>query len=386
MQTREQLANKIDSSLSNYAVKNAANWQPEGISPRQFAEPEHVSKLPFQRDRDRIIHSNAFRRLKHKTQVLISFFGDHYRDRLTHSLEASQIARSISRQLSLNEELTETIALAHDLGHPPFGHGGEDTLNELMSRFGEKFNHNLQSKRVVELLENRYPDFPGLNLTWEVRQGLMKHQSRWEAPESGEPACLSLEAQIVDLSDAIAYIAADVDDGLRAGIIKVEDLRHLKLYQRVVRKIEEEYPLLDASSDIGRYQVSRSIINELVGDIINQTEANLAAGGIKTLEDVYVSAVPLVGFSDEIQAQVDEIKSFLFDNFYANPKVMDQIRQGQFVIQELFEKFYSAPELMPIHVQRKIYSLEVKHVVVKDYIAGMTDNFARQTWQNLVER
>ncbi|MBI3626702.1 dNTP triphosphohydrolase [Candidatus Uhrbacteria bacterium] len=388
MKTREDLAKIIDTTLEPYAVKNSddANPRPEGVTQRQYAEPEHPFKLPFQRDRDRVIHCNSFRRLKHKTQVFISLFGDHYRDRLTHSMETSQIARSLACQLGLNQDVAEAIALTHDLGHTPFGHGGSDTLDEIMKKFGERFDHNMQSKRIVEVLENRYPDFPGLNLTWEVRQGLMKHHSPWENTDAPEKAQLSLEAQVVDLSDAIAYQAADLDDGLRADILTVDELKEVALWHQLANKLSNDYPLVEIQSDIGRYQISRMLINELVSDIVNHTSHNIKEMGINSLEKVYASQVPIATFSPKINEKVHELKNFLFKNFYDDPTVLDQVKQGQFIIKDLFEKFHANTELLPLHIQRKIYTPNLKHVVIKDYIAGMTDNFAKLTWQNLIER
>lgn len=332
----------------------------------------------FQRDRDRIIHCSAFRRLEYKTQVFVNHEGDMFRTRLTHSLEVAQIGRSIARALGLNEDLTEAIALAHDLGHTPFGHAGQSALNACMQEFGG-FEHNLQSLRVVELLESRYPDFPGLNLLFDTREGILKHCSVINARrlgelgrrflEGGQP---SLEAQIANVADEIAYNHHDMDDGLRAGLLDLERLRAHALHAEMEREVLRKWPRLDAKRL--RHTVIRGMLNHFVSDIIASTLAAIEELGIASLEDVRRQRRPLLRFTPEVQAAHLELKRILRHELYEHPKVMEMAARSQAIVRDLFEIYMNDGAQLP---EGPVFdSPEAQARAVSDYIAGMTDRFA----------
>ena len=364
--------------LAPYAARSASSRG------RRHLEPEHSFRTAYQRDRDRIIHSTAFRRLEYKTQVFVNHEGDHYRTRLTHSLEAAQIARTVARSLRLNEDLTEAVTLAHDLGHTPFGHSGEEAMNELMREHGG-FEHNLQALRIVDRLEKRYPGFPGLNLTHEVREGIFKHSPRYRegGPEEflggQEPA---LEAQIVDLADEIAYNNHDLEDGLYSQILKLDELGVVALWKEHFQTARNQAPQED-STVLVRITV-RGIINALAIDLIRTTEQNLAAHGIESAAEVASAGARLVGFSPELLDKQVELKRFLFDNLYRHYRVNRMAQKAKRTVTELFRAYVGSPQQLPPHVQQRIPE-EGLYRVTCDYIAGMTDRFALDEYRKLFD-
>jgi dGTPase len=352
---------------------------------RQYPEPRPAYRSEFQRDRDRIVHSAAFRRLEYKTQVFVNHEGDLFRTRLTHSIEVAQIARSIARTLGLNEDLSEAIALAHDLGHTPFGHAGQEALNECMKDYGG-FEHNLQSLRVVDVLEERYAEFPGLNLTFETREGILKHCSIAKARELGELGRRfiergqpSLEAQLVNLADEIAYNNHDVDDGLRSELLTIEDLREVKLFARYYEEVTRIYPGLAPRRAV--YETVRRMINRLVTDLIETTRTRLMQAGVATVDDVRRSPAPLVGFSDDVRAEHLELKRFLRHNLYAHERVRRVTDEAMGIVKDLFWAFMQDNGLLPPQYREKLQGdtdqLPAHRArVVADYVAGMTDRYA----------
>ena len=376
-------------SLAPYA---AAESESRG---RRFAEPPPQFRGEYQRDRDRIIHSNAFRRLVYKTQVFVNHEGDLYRTRLTHSMEVAQIARSIAAALSLNETLTEAICLAHDLGHTPFGHAGQDALHACMRKFGG-FEHNLQSLRVVDELEDRYADFHGLNLTFECREGILKHCSLRNARQLGELGERfirrrqpSLEAQLSNLADEIAYNNHDVADGLRAGLISLDDLDEVELFARQHRKVLEQYTDLPDRKVI--HESIRRVINHVVGDLIRTTRENLGKAAPASAADVRARSKPLVGFSSDVAREQLELKQFLNQRVYRHYKVLRMTSKARLVVTRLFDTFVNDAKLMPTEHQESVERLEAslgasgRARAVADYIAGMTDRYAILEHQRLFD-
>ncbi len=350
---------------------------------RLLTEEAPGGRSEFQRDRDRIIHSTAFRRLEYKTQVFVNHEGDLFRTRLTHSIEVAQIARSIARRLGLNEDLVEAISLAHDLGHTPFGHAGQDALNDCMRDHGG-FEHNLQSLRVVDILEERYASFNGLNLCFETREGILKHCSAQRAAELGEVAARflsnrrpSLEAQIANLADEIAYVNHDVDDGLRSGLITVEQLSSVGIFSVFLDKVREEHPDIAERRII--HETVRRMINMMVSDLIRETENNLRQQGIQSLEDVR-AAPPLVAFSAEMKEQNRALKSFLFAHLYRHYRVMRMSAKAHRIISDLFGAFMEDSRLLPPQYQHQQQGTgdagPGRARAIADYIAGMTDRYA----------
>lgn len=353
----------------------AAN--PEQSIGRIFEEPSSTTRNAFQRDRDRIIHSTAFRRLEYKTQVFVNHEGDLFRTRLTHSLEVAQMARGIARTLNLHEDLTEAIALAHDLGHTPFGHAGQDALNECMRDFGG-FEHNLQSLRVVEQLELRYAEFDGLNLTFEVREGILKHCSIKNAKQLGdvgkrflEKTSPSLEAQLTNYADEIAYNNHDIDDGLRSGLITIEQLAKVELFAQNLAEVKEKYPKLENKRLI--HETVRRMINTLVVDLCTQSTQNIAQHQPQSIADIR-QLPQLIGFSAQVAAQNQKLKQFLRKNLYQHYKVNRMSAKAARIVRELFAAFYDNTGLLPDEFQA--YAETDKARAVADYIAGMTDRFA----------
>ena len=349
----------------------------------QEASPQYRGE--YQRDRDRIIHSAAFRRLEYKTQVFVNHEGDLYRTRLTHSIEVAQIARSIARALRLNEDLTEAVALAHDLGHTPFGHAGQDKLNECMQAYGG-FEHNLQSLHVVDMLEERYAEFPGLNLTFESREGILKHCSIKKASELNEigkrfidKTQPSLEAQLTNLADEIAYNSHDVDDGLRSGLIKIEQLSEIPLFRQPYEEVIKMYPDLNERRTI--HEVVRRMINHQVVDLIDTSKALLQKHKPENIEDVRNIGQTLIRFSPEMREENQALKRFLRQNLYRHPQVVSMSEKAHTIIQDLFSWFMDNPELIsPQEIQKASASDSTNRAsmarIIADYIAGMTDRFA----------
>jgi len=365
--------------LAPYAMHSAASRG------RVHAEEEHPFRLAFQRDRDRIIHSTAFRRLEYKTQVFVNHEGDYYRTRLTHTMEAAQITRTIAKSLRLNSDLAETVALAHDLGHTPYGHAGERVLNELMAPYGG-FEHNAQSLRIVDELEERYPSFRGLNLTWEVREGMVKHSPPYDKPLAanfalGQAPCL--EAQLVDHTDEIAYNSHDIDDGLKSGLLTFEQLESVTIWRGAYGATRDQHP--HANQRIWRYQAIRRIIDLLVTDLSVTLEERLAQHKIRTVDDVRGYCQPLAGFSAAVDAQRLELKAFLMDNLYRHYKVMRMAEKARRVMTELFQAYMSEPRQLPPQVLDRQRLGEPLPRVIADYIAGMTDRFALEEHRKLFD-
>lgn len=371
--TAKQFSKNFDAILAPYATKHGES------KGRRYPEAEHPYRLPYQRDRDRILHANAFRRLKEKTQVFVADYGDHYRTRLTHSLEVSQVSRSIARTLRLNEDLAEAIALAHDLGHTPFGHAGQEALDALMREHGSRFEHNAQSRRVVELLEHRYPQFPGLNLTWETLWGLAKHETPWDHPllEGSPLRSTSLEGQVVNLGDEIAYTAHDIDDGFRAKIFTVDELIAIPFIQEIHEVIHDRLPRLPADHDLYRYHLVRDVIDHMATDITRDALRAIERTKIKSVDDVYGERKPLISFSKEQKTKNKALRDFLYKRFYKHQTVLKASKEGQWTIEKLFRAFMKRPKLLPHDFQSRIDHPDPLYIVVKDYIAGMTDHFAR---------
>jgi dGTPase len=357
---------------------------------RRHPEPPAPTRDAFQRDRDRIVHSTAFRRLVYKTQVFLNHEGDLFRTRLTHSLEVAQLGRSIARSLGLNEDLVEAIALAHDLGHTPFGHAGQDTLDACMKDHGG-FEHNLQSLRMVDTLEQRYPRYDGLNLSFETREGILKHCSRGDAEhlEATEPGGVgrrfldrtqpSLEAQLCNLADAIAYNAHDIDDGVRSGLIVIEQLAEVELFERHRREALAEHPDLESRRVL--YETIRRMLSAQVYDVIDATRAALAASAPADADEVR-RAPPLVRFDEPMRRQSAELKRFLFANLYRHPQVVQTTGRAQEVVRQLFDIYLARPREMPPSFADRV---DVPRAVA-DYIAGMTDRFAIREHERLTGR
>ena len=358
-------------SLAPYAVSDA------GSRGRRVAEPPPAGRGEFQRDRDRIVHSTAFRRLEYKTQVFVNHEGDLFRTRLTHSIEVAQIARSVARALRLNEDLTEAIALAHDLGHTPFGHSGQDALNACMKPYGG-FEHNLQSLRVVDVLEERYAAFDGLNLCYETREGILKHCSRTNARRVGElgerflkSRRPSLEAQLCNLADEIAYNNHDVDDGLRSGLLSLDQLAEVTAFARPLRQVRRLHAGLPERRVI--HETVRRMISVLVSDLTETSARNVREAGPRSVDEVRL-APALVAFSPGVQGEQKELKSFLRDHLYRHYRVQRMAAKAKRVVHELFQAFTSDPRLLPPQDQAR--AAGDLHRAAADYIAGMTDRYA----------
>jgi dGTPase len=377
------------STLAPYAAHDEASRG------RRHPEPKPELRSEFQRDRDRIIHSNAFRRLVYKTQVFVNHEGDLYRTRITHSIEVAQIARSVAVALQLNEALTEAICLAHDLGHTPFGHAGQDALNESMREYGG-FEHNLQSLRVVDELEDRYAGFHGLNLTFECREGILKHCSLRNARELGELGERfikrrqpGLEAQIANLADEIAYNNHDVDDGIRAQLLDLDALREVRMFRRQHDAVSKLYPTLNERRLV--HEIIRRMINHLVVDFIRTTQERIEKASPASIDDIRANPGPLAMLSDECREEHLELKSFLGDHVYRHYKVLRMTSKARRVLHELFEAFFQDINLMPTEYRDLARRSEASHNtagrarVVADYIAGMTDRYAILEYRRLFE-
>jgi len=366
-----------DRFLAPYAMKS---YSSRG---RVHKEEEHAYRSCYQRDRDRIIHCAAFRRLEYKTQVFVNHEGDYYRTRLTHSIEVSQIARTVASALRLNMDLAEAIALAHDLGHTPFGHSGEEILNELMASCGG-FNHNLQGLRVVDYLEERYPDFPGLNLSWEVREGIVKHSSSFDIAvkikEFFPKKMPSLETQAVYVADEIAYDNHDLDDGLTSGLIKEKDLEGFEIWEKINRKINQRYAKIDSS--LRKYLIIRGLIDLQVTDLIQQTRQNITRFKIKKHAHLAKINSKIVNFSNEVSQLRKPLRQFLMQRLYHHYRVMRMSIKAKRFIRELFYEYVRQPSQLPSEVQLRV-SKEGAERAVCDYIAGMTDRYALDEYKKL---
>ncbi|MEN5298262.1 deoxyguanosinetriphosphate triphosphohydrolase [Brucella sp. TWI559] len=371
---------------------------------RLVPEPESATRTPFQRDRDRIIHSTAFRRLKHKTQVFIAHEGDHYRTRLTHTIEVAQIARALARALRLDEDLAEAVALVHDFGHTPFGHTGEDALNERMKPYSG-FDHNAQSLRIVTKLEHRYADFDGLNLSWETLEGLVKHNGPLIGPfasHSDEPVPLpildfnarydlelsrfaSLEAQCAAIADDIAYNAHDIDDGLRSGLLTLSGLDEVPLTRRLLDIVRTRYPGLDPVRT--GHELVRRQITVMVEDVIAESQRRIASANPQTLEDVHAQPCALVGFSETMRDEEKVLKRFLFKNLYFHESVVVRRHAADKIVQDLFDICFNDPSIMPAEWQSGCETLDEagKARRIADYLAGMTDNYAVREHRRLFD-
>jgi len=354
---------------------------------RRYQEEFKDDRPAFERDRDRIIHCVAFRRLEYKTQVFVNHEGDYYRTRLTHSLEVAQIARGIARKLRLNEELTEAIALAHDLGHTPFGHAGETALNRLLKPYGG-FEHNLQSLRVVEVLEERYPGFLGLNLTFETREGLAKHSSYHDSPcpenliEFQMEYAPTLEAQIINVADEIAYNNHDIDDGLEAGLIPFDELMEVPMWQDVYKRVEQKYP--DATYKAKKYTAISHLIGLLIQDVVNQTTSNIKEQGIVSLEEVRHIGKDIVSYSAQVKRGNDLLKNFLHERLYRHWRVERMRIKAERFITDLFNAYMENPSSIPEKYHRRMQEESIPRVIC-DYIAGMTDRFALDEYKKLFD-
>ena len=374
---REYLERIEDQTLSPYAVRSS---ETRG---RVHSEPSHGYRTEFQRDRERIIHSRAFRRLEYKTQVFINHEGDHYRTRLTHSIEVAQIARTIARAMRLNEDLAESIALAHDLGHTPFGHAGERELNALLSDHGG-FEHNQQSLRVVDVLEKNYIPFTGLNLTWETREGIVKHSTLYDHPRADEfepHKQPSLEAQIIDLADEIAYNNHDLDDGITSGLIKINEVRELTIWKLARGRFREKVP---GNDKVMIRSIIRAVINLLVTDLLETTVRSLLDNKITCHKDVRTAGEKLIAFSDNVAKANNELKVFLHKKLYQHYKVARMTMKAQKVIRELFNIYTGHPDTLPDDYQERIERDGIIRTAT-DYIAGMTDRYALEEHNKLTD-
>ena len=379
MLDRKEFERQEAQRLASYAVRSGESRG------RKFPEPEDPFRSVFQRDRDRVIHSAAFRRLEYKTQVFVNHEGDHYRTRLTHTIEVSQIARSICRALRLNEDLTEAIVLAHDLGHTPFGHSGERMMDQLMEGEGG-FEHNLQSLRVVDVLEKRYAAFDGLNLTFEVREGICKHSSQYDdpppVPEFRNPGYPTLEAQVADIADEIAYSSHDVDDGIRSGMLTPAGLGSVELWREAVSSIREKYHAID--EDILRYRAISFMISSLVRNLIRNSQVLLERYGVLTPDQGCTTREKCIAFDEEMRDKNKELKSHLLKEMYGNYRVIRMEQKARRVIGELFHSYCERPEQLPPHVFARLVNDGTRRVVC-DYIAGMTDRYAMEEYQKLFD-
>jgi len=365
--------------------KDTERWELDHLAPyasfsaksrgRKYTEPEAEVRTAFQRDRDRIIHSSAFRRLEYKTQVFVYHEGDYFRTRLTHTIEVSQVSRTIARALGINEDLTEAVALAHDMGHPPFGHSGEKTLNELLKKDGG-FNHNLQSLKIVEDLEKKYPGFPGLNLTCEVREGLAKHATDYDvagATEfSGYPYG-SLEAQVVDIADEIAYNSHDIDDGLASGMLSMDEIMEVALWRDTFDRVRRENPN-ETDSVLRLVSVSR-LIGRQVTDTVAEAARNIERYGVKTADDVRNAPGRIAVFGPEMARLNEELKDFLMRRLYRHFRVVRMSGKAERILRDLFKTYVEIPEQLPPAVYEE-YKQTGSIRAISDYIAQMTDKFA----------
>jgi dGTPase len=373
--TRQQLEEIEDKSLAPYGMRS------KDSKGRAYLDNEPEYRTSFQRDRDRIIHTTAFRRLEHKTQVFITYEGDYYRTRLTHTLEVAQIGRTIARSLGGNEDLIEAICLAHDLGHSPFGHAGEAVLARLMKEHGG-FDHNRQSLRIVTELEQRYPEFPGLNLTWEVREGMVKHESEYDISDAADynPDLRgNLETQIANVADELAYTAHDLDDGLRSGMLTPRMLEGISLWEILTDQIKWRGPELD---DVARHKLIRQLIGMEVTDLATSTDARLKESGAQSPLDIQKLTYNVIGFSEETNRRNRELKDFLYNKMYRHYRVVRMQVKAERILEELFNAYRAEPSTLPDQFQAFINQRGLERTIC-DYIAGMTDRYAIEEHQKL---
>lgn len=373
--SRQQRENIEEQILASYALKSKYS---QG---RQYPEPESNYRTAFQRDRDRILHTTAFRRLEYKTQVFVNYEGDYYRTRLTHTLEVAQIGRTLARALGANEDLVEAICLGHDLGHPPFGHAGEGILNKLMAEHGG-FEHNFQSYRILTKLEKRYPEWAGLNLTYELREGIIKHETEYDKARVTEfppELCASLEAQIANLADELAYNGHDLDDGLRSGLIVTDQLKEVELWRRITDAVGWQGGTLN---ELDRHAIIRYVIGLQVEDVIEQTARNIEQARIQTPADIQKRDDKIVAHSPELAQLNRQWKSFLFENLYRHYRVVRMAVKAERFLTALFGEYVQQPAQLQPAVRARIDQVGL-HRAVCDYIAGMTDRFALEEWERL---
>ena len=365
---RTQLEAIEEQTLSPYGIRS------KDTKGRAYPDDEPEYRTAFQRDRDRILHTTAFRRLEYKTQVFINYEGDYYRTRLTHTLEVAQIGRTIARALGANEDLIEAICLAHDLGHSPFGHSGESALSRLMRDHGG-FDHNKQSLRIVTKLERRYPSFPGLNLTWEVREGIVKHESEYDVTDTSDynPDLRGhLEAQIANAADELAYTAHDLDDGLRSGMISPRMLEGIALWEILAESVGWHGSTLD---ELARHRLIRRLIGLEVSDLLKITNQRLLESNVKSAEELQSLPYNVIGFSEDMHRRNRELKDFLYTNLYRHYRVVRMAVKAEQIIGDLFTTYQAEPAMLPYHVQVLVENYGLERTIC-DYIAGMTDRFA----------
>lgn len=379
--TRQQLEEREWLTLAPYAMHNSASRG------RRYPEESHPHRLDYQRDRDRIVHTTAFRRLEYKTQVFVYSEGDHYRNRLTHSIEVAQIGRTLARSLGCNEDLTEAICLAHDLGHPPFGHVGEETLNHVMSEY-EGFDHQRQTYRILTELEQRYPDHPGLNLTYEALEGVVKHDTDYDVVDARNyhpEERGTLECQLSNLADEIAYNTSDLDDGLRSGILDPAEVGELAIAQRTLASLGQP---ADANlrEDMVRYRFIRRLVGIEVSDAIAATSARLDQAGVESLHDLRALPENVAVYSPDLAAENRELKRFLFEHFYRHFRVVRMAVKAERMLSNLFRAYIDEPRQLPKDTQRRAADgAEGLHRAVCDYLAGMTDRYAIQEYRRLFD-
>ncbi len=380
MVTREQLEAREDACLARFGMRSSESRG------RLYPEAEHAYRTAYQRDRDRIIHTTAFRRLEYKTQVFVYSEGDHYRNRLTHSIEVSQVGRTLARALGGNEDLAEAICLSHDLGHPPFGHVGEHTLNDLMRDHGG-YDHQRQTYRILTQLERRYPEHPGLNLTYEVREGVVKHDTDYDVvdarayvPEERG----TLECQLSNLADEIAYNTSDLDDGLRSGILDPRAVAELEIARKVMDSLGVSYASNLREDDL-RYRFVRRLVGIEVSDVIAATERNIARSGVQTLADLRKQPDNVADYSPELRDLNRKLKRYLFDCFYRHFRVVRMATKAERVLQQLFHAYVQQPLQLPTELQQRAAGEDGLHRIVCDYLAGMTDRYAIQEHKRLFD-
>ena len=372
---RQKLEELEDKSLAPYGVRS------KDSKGRAYLDDEPEYRTSFQRDRDRVIHTTAFRRLEYKTQVFLTFEGDYFRTRLTHTLEVAQIGRTIARALGANEDLDEAICLAHDLGHSPFGHSGEVALSRLMKDYGG-FDHNKQSLRIVTELEQRYPEFPGLNLTWEVREGMVKHESEYDISDARDydPSLRgNLETQIANVADELAYTTHDLDDGLRSGMITPQMLEGIALWELLKETYNWLGPQLE---DLERHRMIRQLVGLMVTDIVEATNKRLKDSAVKSPLEIQKLSTNVIGYSEDMQRRNRELKDFLYKNLYSHYRVIRMAVKAERVITDLFNAYRAEPAILPDSLQPFVAQRGLERTIC-DYIAGMTDRFAIEEHQKL---
>ncbi len=372
---RQRLEEIEDQTLAPYGLRS------KDTKGRQYPDHEPEYRTSFQRDRDRILHTSAFRRLEYKTQVFINYEGDYFRTRLTHTLEVAQIGRTVARTLGANEDLVEAICLAHDLGHPPFGHSGELVLNRLIKDYGG-FDHNKQSFRIITLLENRYPNFPGLNLTWEVREGIVKHETEYDVADASEynPDLRGhLEAQITNSADELAYTAHDLDDGLRSGMINPSMLDGLALWEVGVKSIDWSGQVLD---DLGRHRLIRRLIGLMVADLVEATAQRIKESKAKSVQDLQKLDHNVIGYSEDMHRRNREMKDFLYTKMYRHHRVVRMAVKAERILSELFQAYRDEPDMLPEQYRSITGDRGVERTIC-DYLAGMTDRYAIEEFEKL---